>query len=247
MKIVTILRVKNEGRWLQKVFDSISDICSGIIVLDGMSTDNTISICKNHDKVIEIIKQDDTNFDERRDRNALLEAAIKENPDFIFSLDGDQVLQPNAKNILKEEINVLYTHANVFEFQELTIYDQPNQYRYDGVYSNNWIKKLLRLSNQSEDLRYDESGYPGNAHCSQIPQKSLGYDNPVRSRLKIFHYGNYDESLRQQKYKFYTDLDPLNTTFGGYKHIISDSAKFSGSKGYDFRQIPEDLYLTDIE
>ena len=241
------MRVKNEGRWLQKVFDSIHDICSGIIVLDGMSTDNTISICKNCDKVIEIIKQDDTNFDERRDRNDLLEAAIKKNPDFIFSLDGDQVLQPNAKNILKEEINVLYPHANVFEFQELTIYAQPNQYRYDGVYSNNWIKKLLRLSNQPKDLRYDESGYPGNAHCSQIPQKSLGYDNPVRSRLKIFHYGNYDETLRQQKYKFYTDLDPSNTTFGGYKHIISDSALLSGSKGYEFRQIPEGLYLTDIE
>jgi len=245
-KIIVIMRIKNEERWINLVFDSISEICSGIIVLDGNSTDKTISICEKHKKVIKILHQKDSTFDETRDKNDLLNEAMKHNPDFILTLDGDQVLQPQAKDILFEELMILFPENSVFELQELSMYDNPNQYRYDGYFSNCWTKKIIRMNTQPKDLHFKGNEYPGNAHCPSIPQTSKDFDNPVRSRIKILHYGNYDKNLRNQKYDFNTNLDPNNTTFDGYVHIISDKGKFSGKMGYEFRTLPKGMYISNI-
>ena len=239
--IVVIMRIKNEERWLKLVFDSVSKICSGIIVLDGNSTDSTVSICEEHEKVIKILHQKDPTFNETRDKNDLLNEAMKHNPDFILTLDGDQMFPPNCSEILLEEINVLYPNSPMFSFQELFIFDTPNQYRYDGVYCDIWTRKLIRISDQPKNLHFKETEYPSNAHCPSVPQMSVGWNNPIRSNVKILHYGNYDEQLRKNKFNFNTQLDPDNITFDGYKHIISTDTKYSGKK-LELRTLPVGMF-----
>lgn len=235
--IISILRIKNEERWIKKCLEAASDIVSGFIILDDGSTDSTVSICKKFSNVIEIHEQSGLPFDEVRDKNTLLTMALKHNPDFILSLDGDEIMQPNAKDILFEEINIIYPNDSVFEFQSLFVWDKPNQYRSDGVYGNIWYKRLLRLRDQPSNISYDSTGYPGNAHSTRLPSNCMGWNNPVRSKIKILHYGYYDDELRQSKYNFYTKLDPNNTAFDGYKHILGEG-KFSGSSGIILSPIP---------
>lgn len=243
--IIAILRIKNEERWIKKCLDAASEIVSGFVILDDGSTDSTTSICKKFSNVLELYEQSDLPFDEVRDKNMLLKIALKYNPDLILSLDGDEIIQPNAKNILFEEINVIYPDAPVFEFQSLFVWDKPNQYRFDGVYGNIWYKRLLRLKNQPLNISYEPTGYPGNAHSTRLPSNCIGWNNPVRSKIKILHYGYYDEELRKTKYDFYTKLDPNNINFDGYRHIIG-GGKFSGPSGISLNLIPS-VCVQDIK
>ena len=244
--IVAMLRLKNEERWIKKTLEELSKICSGIVILDE-STDNTLKICKSFSKVVEVYEQSNLPYDETRDLNILLKMAKTQNPDFILTVAGDEIIHPSSKQILFEELNILYPQTDVFEFQSLFIWDKPNQYRCDGFYNHDWQRRLIRMKNQPSDLQWDNTPFPGNAHCTPIPQRSTGVNNPVRSKVKIFHYGYYDEGLRQRKYKFLTSLDPNNTVFDAYKHTISGEGKLSGPRGIEFKTIPEGTHIPDIK
>lgn len=244
--IVAMLRLKNEERWIKKTLEALSEICSKIVIIDE-STDDTLKICKGFSKVVEIQEPSNLPFDETRDKNILLKMAKKHDPDFVLYIDGDEILHPHSKQILFEELNVLYPESDVFELQSLFIWDKPNQYRSDGFYSHDWQRRLIRMKNQPNDLQYDNTPFPGNAHCPPIPQRAIGYNNPARLGTKILHYGYYDEDLRQRKYKFYTSLDPNNVAFDGYRHTISGEGKFSGPRGIEFKTIPDGMYIPDIK
>ncbi len=246
-KIVAMYRIKNEERWIKKSLEQTSKICDEIVVLDDGSTDKTLEICKKCEQVVDIHHQENLPFDETRDKNILLNMALKRKPDFILTLDGDEIFHPKTKDILFEELNVLYPDEAMFEFQFLYIWDKPNQYRYDGIFSNTWAKRLIRLSKQPKNLKFEGTKFPGNSHCPAVPQNSTGWDNSIRSRIKIFHYGNYDEELRQKKYEFMTNLDPKNKEFGNYIHIISGKGKFSGPRGIELKTLPNSIFIKDIK
>ena len=153
----------------------------------------------------------------------------------------------NAKKILLDEINVLHSNSDVFEFQFLEMWDKPNQYRYDGHISNIWKKKLIRMKNQPDNLHYDDMPYSGNMHCPGIPQNSFGLTNSVRSRVKILHYGYFDSESRQEKYDFYNKMDPNNTSFDGYRYLVSENSKFSGPEGMEFRLLHNSMVVSENE
>lgn len=245
--IVAMFRLKNEERWIEKTLRAVSDICSKIVILDDGSTDNTIKICKTFDKVIDIHQQQNLPFDEARDNNILWKMALRQNPDFILNLAGDEILQPNSRDILFEEINVLHTDASVFEFQFLYMWDKPNQYRYDGEFSDEWHKTLVRMKGQPENLVFHGTQCAGNGHCYRLPNDLIGWDKPVRSKIKILHYGNFDEKLRWKKYQFYNKLDPKSEVFDEYTHIISEKGKLSGPNGIELKHIPEGMFINDIQ
>ena len=237
--IIAMYRIKNESRWIRKSLESISDICKEIIILDDGSTDETVKICESFPQVTEIHSQKDLPFDETRDKNKLLEIALKRDPDFIITLDGDEVVMPNSKQRIFYELNVLYPNVSLFEMKEIYVWDEPNRYRCDGIFNNTWSKKLFRLKNQPEDLQFARTKFPGNAHCAAFPDNLTGGTQSVRSKVKILHYGYYDEELRKKKYNFLNKLDPNNTEFDGYRHIFSEESKFSGPNGMEFRLISE--------
>ena len=238
--ILAMYRIKNVERWIEKSLNETSKICDEIIILDDGSTDNTLQICKNCKNIVDIHRQENLPFDETRDKNTMLKMALKRNPEFILTLDGDEILQPNAKNMLFDELDVLYPETLMYEFQALNIFDTPAQYRIDGVYGMQWAKKLLRMSKQKPDLHFDVTPEPGNVHCPSVPQNSIGWNDSVRSNIKILHYGYYDKSLRQEKYDFMNKLDPGNIEFDGYKHILG-KGKHTGKSGIELKSLPDEL------
>ena len=126
--IIAMYRIKNSERWIKKSLESALEICSHAVIVDA-STDNTFQICKEFGDKVEIFHDENLPFDETRDKNMILEMALKKNPDFVFNIDADEILMPNSKKILLEEINTLHSDTDVFEFQYLEMWDKPNQYR----------------------------------------------------------------------------------------------------------------------
>lgn len=219
------------------------DICSEIIVLDDNSSDKTVEICSSFDKVKEIKSQRDLPLDEVRDRNLLLQMALKREPDIILSVDGDEIFMPNASDILFEELNVLYPKNSIFEFQFLTLWDSHAQIRCDGIFGNYWQKRLFRTKNQSQDLRFIENSNPGNLHCGSIPPNLDEFDKSIRSNVKIFHLASLDSEIRQKKYDYYLETDPNSKLTDGYQHMISGEGKFSGPNGIELQELPKKFTL----
>ena len=221
-KIIAMYRIQNESRWIEKSLEETSKVCQEIVILDDCSTDNTVNICKKFPKVVDIYeRKEPLPLDEVRDRNFLLKMALKRNPEYILALDGDEILMPNSKEILFEELQTLYPEANVLAFQVLYIWDIFNQFRSDGTYNHVWRPRLFKISNQPSDLCYENSIYPGNLHCSSIPDNTIGLDIPVRSNVKILHYGYYDKNTRLEKFQYFHKVDPGGQDFSGYKDMIA--------------------------
>ena len=240
-KITAIYRVKNEARFIEQSIKSVVDLCSEIIVLDDNSTDNTVEICSGFDKVTDIIKQKDLPLDETRDRNYLFEKARKLDPDFILSVDGDEIFMPNASEILFEELSTIHPNSSVFEFQFLTLWDDVNTIRTDGIFGYYWQKRLLRIKNQPLSLLFVENDNPGNLHCGSIPPTSMGFNNQAKSNVKIFHLASLDDEVRKRKYEYYTKTDPDSVLTGAYKHMISGEGRFSGPNGIELEQLPKEF------
>jgi len=240
-KITGVYWIKNEARFIEKSLKSVMDICSEIIVMDNNSTDDTVEICSGIDKVTEIIKRKDLPLDEVRDKNILYEHARKSNPDFILAVDGDEIFMPNASGILSEELSTIHSDSDVFEFQFLTLWDNVNTIRTDGIFGYYWQKRLLRMKNQPLSLLFVENDNPGNIHCGSIPPSSMGFNTPAKSSVKIFHLASLDDEVRKRKYGFYTKTDPDSVLTGAYKHMISGEGEFSGPNGIELEQLPKEF------
>ena len=240
-KIIAMYRVKNEARFIEQSLKSVIDICSEIVILDDNSTDETAEICSGFDKVTNILKQKELPLDETRDRNYLFETTQKLDPDFILSIDGDEVFMPNAYEILLEELSTIHPNSGVFDFQFLTLWNNVSTIRTDGIFGNYWQKRLLRMRNQPLSLLFVENDNPGNIHCGSIPTSSVGFAKPAKSSVKIFHLASLDDEVRKRKYDYYTKTDPDSVLTGAYKHMISGEGEFSGPNGIELEQLPKEF------
>ena len=236
--IVAMYRIKNEERWIKKSLESVLDICSEVVILDDGSTDNTLEICQSFDKV-DVTHQDELPTDEVRDMTKLLKMTIKKKPEYILAFDGDEILAPNSKEILSEELDILYPDSKIFEFQFLYFWDELNKIRYDGLYGKTWQPRLLKIDSNSSKLSIKKSNYSGNLHCGSIPISPKLSEKLIRSNVKIFHYGNFDNNTRQKKFKFYNKHDPNIVEQDGYTHIISEKGRHSGPSGIEFITLPD--------
>ena len=158
-----------------------------------------------------------------------------------MSVDGDEIFMPNTSEVIFEEISIIHPNSDVFDFQFLTLWDDVNTIRTDGIFGNYWQKRLLRMKNQPYSLLLVENDNPGNIHCGSIPPDSQGFNNPAKSSVKIFHLASLDEEVRKRKYDYYTRTDPDSVLTGAYKHMISGEGEFSGPNGIELENLPKEF------
>lgn len=113
IKISAVVITYNEEDKIGRCLDSLRDVADEIIVIDSLSTDRTVEICKS--KGATVISQEFLGYIEQKNF-----ALDKSNFDYVLSVDADEVLSPELiKSIIDIKSNF---NSDAYEFNRLTNY-----------------------------------------------------------------------------------------------------------------------------
>jgi glycosyltransferase involved in cell wall biosynthesis len=216
MKMLGLMRVKNEDRWLEACLRS-QWFCDRIIVLDDNSTDLTAAICAEF-KVEYHRKSYDAGYEEGPDREWLAREAIKHNPEWICSMDGDEVLIEDTWDKIQSTLNNPSVPA--IDVLNLHLWNNSWTVRVDGNWSEQHRQRFWRF--KQGPLTYAPD------HCS-IPNEIT--ERPfVRLGAKMLHYGNVSAVDRRRRYDRYLAC--------GHDWPILIQGDLGGPAASDMRLVP---------
>ncbi len=218
-RIICQMRIKNEEAWLRDVLDSMARIADGIVILDDGSTDRTPEICRSHPAVVQYVHQIEATIDEVRDKNRLLKMAMKENPDWILCMDGDEIFEQSAPERILEAIRTCPPDVSVLDIEFLYMWDDMEHYRVDGIYRRIFHHRLFRVVGQDrEALSFAPTAHGGNFHCESVPPNIVGRSMEID--VKVLHLGYMPREVRVRKHEWYCRNDPQHATQGFYDHLL---------------------------
>lgn len=222
-KVAAMLRVRNEGRWIERVIESLKPLCGSLIfVMDDESTDDTRAIAVDAGARVFRDPFPGQPLDEARDKNWMTGRVIAEcDPDWIFCVDGDEELEPlGTEKIFSVIRNPRALDCYAVKF--LYLWDKPNQARFDRWYSTFVRQSLYRASAVAGGLGfkslYSEAGVDCHSglHVSNAPG---GLETGVL-QVYLLHYGYMLKEDRIRKYEYYNRIDPNNPMEDCYRHIV---------------------------
>lgn len=217
-RFIGAMRIKNEARWLGEVLTRALDLCSEIYVLDDHSTDPTPVICQSFGSRVRLFRSPFEGLDEARDKTYLLKKIVAARPDWVLWIDGDEVLERNGAELLRQAVSDGAGDVAAFRLRISYLWDDCNQVRVDGLWGRFMRPSFFRLQGQPLNrLKFRSTDAGGNFHCGNIPLGLVGEIRPLEVRLK--HYGYLTRRQRQAKYVWYNDRDPDNEREDRYRHL----------------------------
>jgi len=191
LRIVAQMIVRNEeNRYLDPVIPKILDVVDKLIIIDDASTDNTVAICRGFKKtVVRESKERRWLTDESSLRGELWEYVREQKPDWVLSLDADEVLDANSFNwdkVFKSERDWLAVH-----FYEMW---NDRQYRTDGFWSTT-ITPIFRF----QDCPF---GWKHKFHCPRFPQ-SMSKNGGFLEGIRVQHLAYLKDEDKKNKSEFY--------------------------------------------
>ena len=199
IKLVGFVKCFNEGKTgnLERCLKHLSNFCEDIVFCDDSSSDNSIEIAKKYTKNIIILPDDFKK--ELLHKQKLLELALSLNPDWIVSLDPDEIFdrQGELGGIRKlchygDEHNI-----DSFSFLYYNLWKEQKKFRTDELWLKNWQPKLWK---NTGELKFNVKE---GLHLRQYP---LGLKTDRRTDIKLIHYGFASEENVNKKYSNYQSL-----------------------------------------
>lgn len=214
--LISLLRVKNEARWIAGVLDSVRGISDQIILMDDGSTDDTREIAAAHGATVLVSPFAGRGYiDESGDKNWLLAEARQRGVkagDVCLMVDGDEELyQPDIPALLAAVQDGSFMCGAT---RIVYLWDRPDQMRVDRWYGHFTRPSVFRLSEAEMSF--------GNyrLHCSSSPLASIPLSQVRPLEVRLLHYGYMHKEDRIRKYHFYNSIDPHNFFEDQYRHMV---------------------------
>lgn len=204
--LYAIYRVKDCAEDLRRSLAATEKFVDGIVVWCDNCTDNTAAVAAECSKVVRIMESD-LDFNERRDRQAVMEVTKDYNPDWIIVIDGDEETE---EDFTREQVEKLMHPPNPmilgYGFHFRNFWQSETVFRSDGIIGNMKGPRMFR--NLPE--QYLTGGTSIGLHCSTIPP--IPPENLAWTSLVFKHYGFKSSEACQAKYDFYQNLDEEKDT-----------------------------------
>lgn len=202
--------VRNEAnRYLRRVLESAREYITDAVIIDDNSSDNTVQVCKEvlSDIPLKIVQNSTSKFSNEVElRKQQWEETVKTNPEWILSLDADQVFEDCFKNKIQRLLST--TDADIFYFRWFDFWDEQH-YRDDKFWCGhkNYYPMIVRYK---PGIEYKWKETP--LHCGHFPLTVLQFPGKA-SELRVKHYGWASAEDRATKAQRYRELDP-NAKYG---------------------------------
>jgi len=216
-KLIATFRVRNQPDYLRRSLARAAEFCDGIIILCDRCDDETLQVAKAAHKLLEIIEVHE-DWNQFRDRSMMMACAKKYNPDWIIALDADEFLEDSfTYDVAQKLMTPLHPRVNAYSFPFCTFFLGNTHYRTDGVFGRmRGVRMYRNLPKQTPRVvRHN----PRN--CLHNP--SIAPFNVQNLRYRVKHYGYESQEICDEKYRFYTKLDPDPDVHyispEGYEHL----------------------------
>jgi glycosyltransferase involved in cell wall biosynthesis len=200
MKLTCLLPIRNGALELPEYLESALFFCDSIIALDDGSTDNTLEILQSCDKVEAVLtnprRETYVGWNDRENRQKLLDAAAIFKPDWIIWIDADERLEKSDSEALRKFLECEAQLQTAYCLEVLRVIGDLQTYDRDGF----WVPRLYsfepNLLLPSEEL-----------HLDLMPvQFEIGAR--VRTSLRLLHKAGITNERRQERYNKYVESDP---------------------------------------
>jgi glycosyltransferase involved in cell wall biosynthesis len=237
MRVAALIQVRNEEQYLPAWLDNVSDCVDGIIALDDGSTDATRDILRSHPKLVELLENEPNRpWNERANQIALVEASRRHSAEWVLCLDADERLElrfTESLGVALDDADANDKKAFLFSVREL--WDDPEQYRVDGVWS---MKNICRLfKNDPAHRRFD----PRPLHRFWPPLEIVAQLGTCALQRgdRIYHLRMIRAADRTARVEQYEALDP-DRRFQriGYRYLIDESGIEFERVSHERRYVP---------
>jgi len=209
-RIICLLPVRNGADVLPGWLDEAAAFAAAVVALDDGSTDGTGAILAAHPLVAAVITNERRDghlgWHDGRNRNRLLTAAADLAPDWIFSLDADERLDPTDADGLRRFVATDALPGCAYGFQ---LYRMNEGETYDPAYE--WVHRLFAFKKTHRFL---------NRRLDLVPvPTAIGPERWVATTLRIKHYGEVDDAGRERRVAKFREADPEGAFRDYYENL----------------------------
>ncbi len=206
-RLTLSMLVRNEAdRYLRQVLEDAAQYVDEAVILDDASEDATVQVCREVFDAAGVPLTVVTNatpgfHNDVELRKQQWELTLATEPDWVLSLDADEVFEGAAKTGIRRLLE--QQEADTLGFRVYDMWD-PEHYRDDAYWKahEKYFPLLVRYQ-----PRFPYAWRETPVHCGRLPENILLL--PVYcSDLRIKHLGWMDPDDRRRKYQRYKQSDP---------------------------------------
>lgn len=203
MRLLALLAVRNDLRWLPGFFESVGPQVDAIITLDDGSTDGSAEYLDTRNEVVDLIRvpSDRTRWEEIGNYRQLVRAAARHGGDWVVSLDADERVEREFRARLERILTRRQAGVEAYAVHLRELWDSPTQYRTDGIWG---LKAPLRIFRLGAGNLFEDKPL----HGFKVPTECRKPGRHALADLELYHLRMITPEDREARRRRYEEADP---------------------------------------
>lgn len=210
--LIALIPTYNELERIADCLRSVEKYCDGIILLDDESADDTYRIAQS-DKLLVKAKKTRTEFNDKQNRNILLDIASFFKAEWFIFIDADERFDDrfvDLREVMKLPVDTVGIWiANLWDSMETYRTNMPDTHPFSK--NGLWFRwRMFRNKGRMQIVN------PHKLHFDAVPF----IENSWNSKTLFIHLGYLNLLKREEKYKLYQKEDEIKKL--DYDSILSE-------------------------